>query len=60
MDDRTTADSGREAALARLRRELDDHARSGSPDSPFFAGIREIVGREDLLDERGSSSGSAA
>ena len=43
-------------AVSRLRRILGEHERSGEPDSPFFAGIREALDELDAFADRGESS----
>ena len=43
-------------AVSRLRGLLREHDRSGAPDSPFFAGIREALDELDAYAERDESS----
>ena len=52
-------DDPRALALARLRRELDRHERSGAPETPFVAAIREQLAAEDAVDDRSSGSSAA-
>jgi hypothetical protein len=58
VNDRHHRVSGRELALERLRRDLAEHDRSGRPETPFSAALREQLGQEQSLGEL--SSGSAA
>ena len=43
-------------AVTRLRGLLREHDRSGEPDSPFFAGIREALTELDAYAARDESS----
>jgi hypothetical protein len=43
-------------AVARLRRLVAEHDRSGEPDTPFFIGIREALEDLDAHAERNESS----
>ena len=43
-------------AVARLRGLLREHDRTGEPDSPFFAGIRQALHELDAYAERDESS----
>ncbi len=52
-------DDGRALGLARLRRELAEHARSGAPETPFSLAIREQLAAEDALDDRSTGSSAA-
>jgi hypothetical protein len=56
---RDRRDTGLETALARLRRELAAHDESGAPETPFSAGIRQVLEDEDARREH-SAGGSAA
>lgn len=49
----------RALVLARLRRELEEHERSGAPDTPFSLAIREQLAAEDAADGRSSGSSAA-
>ena len=59
MIHRAGQETGLETALARLRRELAEHDRSGAPETPFSAGIRQVLEGEDARGEQ-SAGGSAA
>lgn len=58
MNEGRRGDGGRAIALERLRRELEEHERSGARETPFSAGIREVLADEEARGER--AGGSAA
>jgi hypothetical protein len=53
---KSTRMEGVHEAYERLRAELAEHDRSGEPETPFSAGIREILGERDAHREQSADS----